>query len=332
MNDRPDVAPTTRARVRAAIADLRFVPAAAARALPKGGQPAIAVLTYEGFALSPFYRSVIDGAMVEATRRGYALLVTPVALDAGSAEQSVDFLISHRAAGVIVARPQPMYTPEFYAAVQRVGVPIATTGNYRDPAERMSAMDMDVWTGARDLTRHLIRLGHRRFALLRGHSHVGGADGRVAGHRAALDEAGIPFDEQLVEACEWQLPEGVRAMRALLARGQPDFSALVCHHDYLAIGAIQVLAEHGRRIPDDVAVVGFEDDYISAFLTPALTTVSAPARAIGISAVQRVLASWAQPSRTELLPCELVVRQSCGARRARTANGREFGIEEVATG
>lgn len=330
LNDRPDVAPSTRERVRSAIADLRFVPAAAARALPNGGHPALAVLTYEGFASAPFYRPVIEGAMVEATERGYALIVTPVGSDARSPERGVDFLISHRAAGVVIARPQPLYTPAFYAAMQRVGVPIVTTGNYRDPARRMHAIDMDVRTGARDLTRHMIGLGHRSFALLRGHPHVGGADGRVAGHREALAEAGLSFDDSLVQSCEWMLEDGVRAMEALLARERPRFSALVCHHDYVAIGAIQVLARHGLRVPDDVAVVGFEDDSVSSYLTPALTSVRVPARTIGITAVRRVLASEDQRRGAELLPCELVVRQSCGAgRQPVTVSGGRVLREEV---
>ncbi len=330
LNDRPDVAPATRDRVRAIIADLRFVPAAAARALPNGGHPAIAVLTYEGFASAPFYRPVIEGAMVEATRRGYALIVTPVGTDARGPELGVDFLISHRAAGAVIARPQPLYTPAFYAAMQRVGVPIVTTGNYRDPAGRMHPIDIDGRLGARDLTRHLISLGHRSFGLLRGHSHVGGADARVTGHREALAEAGLTFDGGLVESCEWTLEDGVRAMEALLARERPRFSALVCHHDYIAIGAIQVLAGHGLRVPDDVAVVGFEDDSVSSYLTPALTSVRVPARTIGITAVRRVLAPDGQPSGAELLPCELVVRQSCGAgRQPVTVSGGRALREEV---
>ena len=314
LNDHPDVAVVTRERVQAVIDGLRFVPAAAARALPKGGHPAIALLTYEGFSGAPFYQRVIEGAMMEATQHGYALIMTPVGKDAHSPDLGVDFLISHRAAGVVIARPQPYYTPTFYGAMQRVSVPIATTGNYRDPTQRMFAVDMDVRTGARDLTRHLIGLGHRSFALLRGYPHIGGADGRVAGHREALADAGLDFDESLVEECEWSLAEGVRAATALLARARGRFTALVCHHDNVAIGAIQVLARHGLRVPDDVAVVGFEDDSVSSYLTPALTTIRVPARAIGIAAVQRVLAPGDERRGAELLfSCELIVRQSCGS-------------------
>jgi DNA-binding LacI/PurR family transcriptional regulator len=86
----------------------------------------------------------------------------------------------------------------------------------------------------------------------------------------------------------------------------------VCHHDYVAIGAIQVLAGAGLRVPDDVAVVGFEDDAVSSYLTPALTSVHAPARTIGIAAVERVMAPDRERRGAELLACELVVRQSCG--------------------
>lgn len=218
LNGRPDVARKTRERVRSVIADLGWVPAAAAQALPKGGHPAIGVLTYEAFASAPFYRRVIEGATVEATARGYALIVTPVGTDADSPALGVDFLISHRAAGVVVARPQPFYTLAFYDALQRIPVPIVTTGNYRDLAERIFAVDIDVRAGARNLTRHMIALGHRSFALIRGHVHIGGADGRVAGHREALAEASLPFDERLVESSDWTLEDRLRAARLAGAR------------------------------------------------------------------------------------------------------------------
>lgn len=332
LNDHPDVAVMTRERVQAVIDDLRWVPAAAARALPKGGHPSIALLTYEGFSGAPFYQQVIEGAMMEATRHGYALLMTPVGKDEYSPDLSVDFLISHRAAGVVIARPQPFYTPTFYAAMQRVGAPIATTGNYRDPASRMFAVDMDVRIGARDLTRHLIGLGHRSFALLRGFPHIGGADARVAGHQEALADAGLHFDERLVEEGDWNLDEGVRAAEALLARAHGRFTALVCHHDHVAIGAIQVLARYGLRVPDDVAVVGFEDDSVSSYLTPALTSVRVPAREIGIAAVQRVLAKDDERRGVErLFSCELVVRQSSGAAIQRgAASDMRDGVDDAA--
>jgi len=157
---------------------------------------------------------------------------------------------------------------------------------------------------------------------------VGGADGRVAGHREVLDEAGLPFDEGLIEACEWSLEDGLRAANALLARGTPTFSALVCHHDYVAIGAIKALARLGLHVPDDMVVVGFEDDETSSYLTPALTSVHAPAHEIGIAAVQRVLAPDDAQSGAELHPCELVVRQSCGTGRQSPEAGSPQ-LEEV---
>jgi LacI family transcriptional regulator len=205
--------------------------------------------------------------------------------------------------------------------VQRITVPVVTTGNYRDPAERMFAVDMDVRAGARDLTRHLIGLGHRSFALIRGYPHIGGADSRVAGHQEALAEAGLRFDERLVESSEWTLEDGLRASRALLERDRQSFTALVCHHDYVAIGAVQVLASFGLRVPDDVAVVGFEDDAVSSYLTPALTSVHAPAREIGIAAVQRALALGGERRGADLHPCDLVVRKSCGVALDRSPRG-----------
>jgi len=311
MNNRPDVAPSTRERVGRAIDEAGFVPSVAARALSGGNRSIIGVITTARFSSGHFYPTVIEGCAAEAAAQNYALFVVPIDDEGTNARAGIDLLIGHRIAGVVVARPLPTYTPAFLATLRKITVPIMTTGNFRDPLGTILAIDMDNRAGARVLTQHLIDLGHRRFALIRGSSEQGGAEERVAGHLDALANADIPFNEIAVAEARWELASGAPALYDILSRGS-DFTALVCHHDDTAIGAIRALSELGKRVPDDIAVVGFEDLPISAYLRPTLTTVRASAFDIGVASVRRLLGLLPSLPHPQLLPADLIIRESSG--------------------
>jgi LacI family transcriptional regulator len=312
LNNRPDVSPETRALIERIIQELGFVPAAAAQALPGGRRPILGALVDPAFARGHFYPGVIEGAAREAGDRGLAMLIVPVEEDGRNATTGVNLLISHRVTGVVVARAMRHYTPIFVEALRRLNVPVVSTGYYRDPTGAIVPADMDNRGAGRDLTRHLIRLGHRRLALIRGSAEHGGGVERAAGHREALAEAGIEPDPLLEASGPWDLASGLRGMREILSR-EVDFTAVACHHDEAAIGAMRALAHAGRRVPEDVAVVGMEDIPVAAYLAPALTTVRAPAPEIGVAAVRHILDGGAAGETLDL-PGELIVRESCGAR------------------
>jgi LacI family transcriptional regulator len=315
LNDRPDVASETRARVQQAIAELNFVPAVAARGLPGGQGSALGVLTYPQFALHHAYTLNIEGCATEAARQGVGLVISLVLNDTpDGARAAVDLLIGHRVSGVVVAQPRFRYTPHFRAALSRLRVPVVTTGNYRDPERRFPAIDLDNREAAFLATEHVLRSGHRQVAIIRGASDMGGGDERFAGSVDAFDAYGLTLAPRHIVEAAWSIESGMTAMRNLLARAS-DFSAVVCHHDLLAIGAMRVLSQAGRRVPEDVAVVGLEDLPIAPYLTPALTTVRGPGREIGAAAVREVLGIEVPDALEELLPGQLIVRESCGTPR-----------------
>lgn len=312
LNDRPDVSVETRARVQRAIAELNFVPAVAARGLSGGERSAIGVLTYPQFALHHAYTRNIEGCATEAARHGVGLVISLVLNDdPDGARAAVDLLIGHRVAGVVVAQPRFRYTPHFRAVLSRFDVPVVTTGNYRDPEKHFHAVDLDNREAAFLETCHVLDHNHRRIAIIRGASDMGGGDERFAGSTDALTEFGVTLHLRNVVEAAWSIESGIAAMQALLARGT-DFTAVVCHHDLLAIGAMRVLRQAGRRVPEDVAVVGLEDLPIAPYLTPALTSVRGPGREIGAVAVRRVLGVTPSPGNVELLSGRLVIRESCG--------------------
>lgn len=311
LNDRTDVAPSTRARVQRAMAELGYVPSAAARVLSGAHRPTLGVLTFARFASNPYFAGVVEGAAVEATTDAMAPLIVPTDGSVDGVRVALDLFLAHDVAGVVVAVPHETYRRPFLAALRQLDVPMVTTGAFRDPARRIPAVDVDSLAAGRLAARHVLALGHRHIALLRGPVGHAGAEERARAHAEALAEAGLGPEDQVVAVADWSFEAGVTAVEQALDRGR-RFTAVVCHHDQTAIGAIHALAERGLRVPGDVAVVGFGDMAVDAFIKPALTTVGAPAREIGAAAVRRVLSSDDDLPAVELLPAQLMVRQSCG--------------------
>ena len=178
-------------------------------------------------------------------------------------------------------------------------------------------VDVDNVAAARSAVEHLIGLGHRRIACItNGPPEDAASASRLEGYRMALEYAGIAFDPALVRYGDFEERSGTEAMLDLLAAA-PLASAVFVASDEVALGALKALRARGLRVPDDIALVGFDDLPISEFVDPALTTVRVPARAIGAQAAAmliELITSHVQPE-SRFLPTELVIRESCGARR-----------------
>jgi DNA-binding LacI/PurR family transcriptional regulator len=141
-------------------------------------------------------------------------------------------------------------------------------------------VDVDNAGGARMAVRYLVADGRRQVAIVAGPQDMGVGVARLAGYRAAVIEAGLPPDEDLIGYGDFSEESGAAAMRGLLAR-RPGVDAVFAASDLMAAGAMRVLKERGRRIPSDVAVVGFEDSMIARQTDPPLTTVYQPVEEMG---------------------------------------------------
>jgi DNA-binding LacI/PurR family transcriptional regulator len=174
---------------------------------------------------------------------------------------------------------------------------------------------------ARDATAHLLALGRRRIAAIGDQRHVPSgitAHLRLEGYRQALAEAGCPYDEELVvPADEYHRGNGAESMARLLALPEPP-DAVLCFADLLALGALRTLAVGGRTVPEDIAVVGFDDIEDGRFSTPTLTTIRPDKARIASLAVSFLLSRMADglagPAREVLVSHELVVRESTTGR------------------
>lgn len=174
------------------------------------------------------------------------------------------------------------------------------------------------FSGSRAVTRHLVELGHRRIGMITGPSYWHTRDDRVGGHLAALAEAGMLGEPEMLRYGEPASETGVRAAGELLDLAEPP-TAIVCFNDKVAVGALEAAAARGLRVPADLSVTGFDDIDVSRATTPKLTTVRQPLQEMGRTAVtmlMRQLDGLAHEALSMELATELVVRESTGPARA----------------
>jgi DNA-binding LacI/PurR family transcriptional regulator len=190
-------------------------------------------------------------------------------------------------------------------------IPVLTIGA-REPG--LPSVTVDNAIGVRALTRHLIEAhGRRRIAFVAGHGRE--AERRFAGYRLGHRDCGLVLDERLLIPGDFQIGSGRHAVAALFDGGGPGCDAMVAANDWMALGAIEALTARGRRVPDDVAVVGFDDIDEARFAIPPLTTVRQVPRQLGVEAVRTVLARGAMGAGDLVLQTLPQIRQSCGCFR-----------------
>jgi len=155
--------------------------------------------------------------------------------------------------------------------------------------------------------------GCRRIAFLRGPEGHEDSYWRETGYREALEAHAIPFDSGLIAPGEFNRNAAAASVRNMLAAGV-EIDAVFAGDDEAAVGVLEALREAGKRVPEDIAVVGFDDQRLSAYLTPPLTTVRAPTERVGYEAAQQLvkLIRTGQADRLTLLPTEMIIRRSCG--------------------
>lgn len=317
INGSPRVSEATRTAVEAAVAELGYVPNTAARALAANRTDAIALVVPEPetrFFAEPYFSDVLRGVGAELSETEMQLLLIFAGNDRRR-QRLAQYLAAHRVDGVLlvsVHADDPL--PDLLAQLE---IPAVISGR-RSADEALPSVDSDNFAGARSAVEHLLARGRRRIATITGRLDVYGAQRRLDGYRAALSDAGLPVDERMITPGDFTEEGGRRAMTELLA-AFPDVDAVFAGSDVMAAGARQVLREAGRRIPDDVALVGFDDSAIARHMDPPLTSVRQPIEEMGRAMIDLLLAEIADDRpvsarrldhRQLVLPTELVERAS----------------------
>ena len=274
INDSPRVSDEARDAVRAAVEALHYVPNRLARSLVTRRTDTIAlVLSESGSQLfsDPFFAGIVRGLTARLADTDLNLVL--LAARGEREQQKVGRYVrqGHVDGVILMSLHRDDRLPDVLAGAH---LPMVLAGRPFD-GRPLSYVDADNVGGAADATAHLLSLGRRRIATITGPlDMVAGLD-RLAGHRAALAAAGRAADPELVAEGDFTEAGGARAMSRLLTEA-PDVDAVFVASDPMAVGALQVLRAAGRRVPEDVAVVGFDDAAVAAACDPPLTTVAQP--------------------------------------------------------
>lgn len=296
--------------VRGVASRLDYWPNSAARSLITNRTSAVGVLLPD--LHGEFFSEVIRGIDLAARREKYQVLVSSSHASAETLVAAVRALRG-RIDGLIVMAPDADATEAIQDFSTRFPVVLLNPGPVSLECASLSIANFE---GAHAAVTHLAGLGHRRIALLRGPAGNADAGERRRGWKQALHEAGLAAAPELEIAGDFSESAGFAAMERLLGL-EPRPTAVFAANDCMAVGLLAAAREAGLRVPDDLAVCGFDDIAIARYLTPALTTVDVDACELGERALLRLLpfARARRPAevRHETLPTRVVVRDSCGA-------------------
>jgi LacI family transcriptional regulator len=305
----PNITARTQERVRAAVQQVGYVRNQAGSELRSGANTTLGFIA-SGIAQGPFAGEMIRGAQDAAWRGGYLLMIVETGHDDRRLiREAVTRFAERRAHRIIyasVAHQRVKLPPELARAN-----PILA--NASDRERRFSSFVPDEFGGGLLATEALLAARSAPVGLIN-IDREPARTGRLRGYRAALERAGLPFDDSYVVQTALgrvNAVDGYKATRVLLRR-HPDLSLLFCGNDRLAMGAYDYLKETGRRIPRDVAIVGFDNQWLIATqIRPALTTVALPHYEMGKRAVELALGRLdAAGPQQEALPCQLITRKS----------------------
>lgn len=319
------VSEITREKVLKAVKDLNYRRNGLARSLKRQFTETVGLVL--GDISNPYSTELARAVRETLVNQGFNVFIC--ISENGSKEDIVAFesLSSHSVDGIIVATRSNEAGDRYLRKLVETNVPVVAIG--RDfQNKNVDLVSPDNLKGGFEATRHLIDLGHKRIAFIGANLSSGSHLKRLQGYINALESHSIPVDERLITGRNDELPDvagystediGFDAMKRLLSlRKRP--TAVFARNDFTAIGAMRAISDAGLRIPDDIAIVGFDDIPLAARMSPSLTTVRQPMRVEGQIAAEMLLErikSGKRISRRErILDCELIVRESSGSKRS----------------
>ena len=259
-------------------------------------------------ATTPEAVNAIEGARHASWENDVTILVAQTQGRAEHERKAVARLLQAGASGIVY---MSIFTRRVSldAVFDDLPVPLVLLNCYTSD-NRFPAVVPDELTGGRLATASLVRKGHTRIATIVGESFMEAAQDRLAGYREALAQAGLSYDDSLVVEGNWTPTSGFEATQKLLSLRQPP-TAIFCQNDKMAMGCLNAISEAGLRVPDDISIVGYDDDELSRHLRPQLTTLELPHRPMGAWAIEQ-LAKKARSGRHAVhkVVCTLISRAS----------------------
>jgi LacI family transcriptional regulator len=309
LNNNSHVAEELRIRVLESIRLLGYQPNRAARRLRASVSDVLGLIISD--IENPFFISVVRG--VEDTAYVSQMSVVLCNTDENPAKQQMYLRVmqAERVAGLIIS---PTNVNEDFTELRQLGIPVILLDRRTDKFET-DAVTIDNVGGAYLAVKHLVDLGYERIGTIGGSPHLTTGRERYEGYRKALNAAGLKIDEKLVKIGDFKTDSGYQLASELINLPRPP-QAIFVANNLMTLGALRVLRENNVRVPQDVALVGFDDMPWSSELCPPLTAISQPTYELGQETVNLLLRRLANPDapiRTVTLQPRLIVRESCGA-------------------
>jgi DNA-binding LacI/PurR family transcriptional regulator len=310
INRNANVSPEVSERLRTVMTDLRYVPHAAARHLASRKTRVVGLLLNN--LHNDFFVPLLNGVESVVRKKGYNLLIATYHDDIRS--EMPPPIGPHNTDGLLVFSDGLM--DEELENLHSIGFPMVLVHRTPPPSIALPSVTVENVEITKRLVEHLIQVHDRRHILfLRGPINQEDSAWREQGYRSALQANNIPVDENLVLNGEFDREVALRVMNGFLGNGRRvAFDAVFTGDDDAAIGVLRSLQEHNLRVPEDIAVIGFDDLGFAPFLNPPLTTVRAPTETVGRIATERLFGLLEnQPaSETQVLATEIIFRRSCG--------------------
>ncbi len=303
--------PDTAAAVMSAVDELGYRPSGVARSLRMKRTRTLGLIVTD--IQNPFFPELVQAADLAARSLGYSILLGSAAYDEHRAMHYLDLMVDRRVDGMIIASSQ--LSDESWQRLVASPVPVVVVNAEPAGLPAVTVVTSDNTSGAALAARHLIDLGHRRIAYVRGAESFTADGPRITGFRNACAAAGLPDEDVIEFRGDGQFEGGERAASEILAQ-VPGVTAIACYNDMTAIGVMRALRAAGRRVPADISVIGCDDIAAASWVVPALTTVAQQKADMGRLAVEHLAAALESPEsvppETILLAMVLRERESTG--------------------
>lgn len=307
INNKGEISEATRQRVQETIDELGYRPSSIARGLVTDRTGTIGLVVIDNS--NPFFSEVARGVEDIAYAEGYNVFLCNTEEDTAREMAVLQSLEEKRVDGVILCSSR-LDDHDLKATLQHHSAVVLV--NRTAPGEQFGSIVLDDVKAAQEVTDHLIRGGHRAIGLLAGPRRSRSGQMRVKGFKTTLEAAGLSYELEWIRHCLPVAESGQETARSLLATN-PELTALVCFNDLTAIGALQACSATGRRVPEDVAVVGFDNIPMAAWVTPPLTTCAFPKYQLGSQAMRMLLThidDCSEGCENIMVQPELIVRAS----------------------
>ncbi|MHC2995661.1 MAG: LacI family DNA-binding transcriptional regulator [Candidatus Atribacteria bacterium] len=307
INNKTDINEETKKRVLKVAQELGYVRNATAVALRTKKTGTLGVVIADN--RNPFYAEVLNGMEMAAREKNYHIILANTQRDYKKEEEAINLLLAKRVDGLLITPVQDR--DDDIKKLIESNIPFVIVGRDFENIEVDTVYNDEV-KGGFLATEYLIKKGHKRIVLIDGFLYKSPARGRLEGYKKALKKYGIPMDDILVSVGDIDVKDGYERTRQLF-ENELDFAAIFAYNDMMAFGAMQAIKEKGLRIPEDIALVGYDDIPFSSLINPTLTTIRLKKQDLGLESVKLLLSrinGRHKKMKKIMLDIELIIRET----------------------